>query len=149
MTQHTHTIRLAHGGDTVACAEIMAAWVNGTPWMPKLHTPGEDRAFCAGMIWTGGVTVAETGGEVTGFLGQSPNTIISLYVHSQMRGQGIGSALLNHAKGRAKTLTLWTFQANTGAQRFYLRHGFREVARTDGDTNDERLPDIEYRWDAA
>jgi len=32
------------------------------------------------------------------------------------------------------------------AQRFYLRHGFRETARTDGASTDEKLPDIHYVW---
>ena len=43
-------------------------------------------------------------------------------------------------------LQLWTFQANAPAQRFYERHGFHEVERTDGAGNEERSPDIRYRW---
>jgi ribosomal protein S18 acetylase RimI-like enzyme len=62
------------------------------------------------------------------------------------RGQGIGSDLLRQAQAAAPALTLWTFQANTGAQRFYLRHGFREALRTQGEANDEGLPDIRYEW---
>ncbi len=45
-----------------------------------------------------------------------------------------------------RTLDLWTFQSNIGAQRFYNRHGFLEVMRTDGAGNEERSPDIRYRW---
>ena len=63
-----------------------------------------------------------------------------------MTGQGIGSRLLERAKAeRPDGLDLWTFQANTGARRFYERHGFVEVARTDGD-NEEGEPDIRLRW---
>ena len=51
-------------------------------------------------------------------------------------------------KARAGRLWLWTFQANLGAQRFYLREGFAEVRRTDGAGNDEGLPDIQYHWPA-
>jgi hypothetical protein len=43
-------------------------------------------------------------------------------------------------------LQLWTFQVNAGARRFYERHGFVPVELTDGATNQERQPDVRYRW---
>ena len=46
-------------------------------------------------------------------------------------------------------LRLWTFASNTGAQRFYERHGFVEVRRTDGRDNEERAPDVLYAYRAA
>ncbi len=41
---------------------------------------------------------------------------------------------------------LWVFQTNTGAIRFYERHGFELVKLTDGAENMEREPDALYRW---
>jgi hypothetical protein len=41
---------------------------------------------------------------------------------------------------------LWTFQTNTGARRFYERHGFVAVDETDGSANEERAPDVRYAW---
>jgi hypothetical protein len=41
---------------------------------------------------------------------------------------------------------LWTFQVNGPARRFYERHGFIAVERTDGHGNEEREPDIGYIW---
>ncbi len=38
------------------------------------------------------------------------------------------------------------FDSNAGAQRFYARHGFGEVRRTDGSDNEEREPDVEMAW---
>ena len=38
--------------------------------------------------------------------------------------------------------------SNVGAQRFYERHGFVEIDRTDGRRNEERAPDILYAWHA-
>ena len=64
-----------------------------------------------------------------------------------MCGQRIGHRLLRDAQKQETALELWTFQANEGAQRFYLREGFKEVERTDGQGNDEKLPDIRYRWE--
>jgi len=43
-------------------------------------------------------------------------------------------------------LRLWTFESNTGAQRFYERHGFVATDRTDGRNNEEGAPDILYVW---
>ena len=60
----------------------------------------------------------------------------------------MGRRLLRAAMAQSPRLWLWTFQANTGAQRFYLREGFAEIRRTDGAGNDEGLPDIQYSWPA-
>ena len=46
---------------------------------------------------------------------------------------------------RPEHLDLWTFQTNIGARRFYERHGFVSVDTTDGE-NEERAPDVHYRW---
>jgi 8-oxo-dGTP pyrophosphatase MutT (NUDIX family) len=34
----------------------------------------------------------------------------------------------------------------TALQRFYERHGFIEIERTDGSGNEEQAPDVRYRW---
>lgn len=39
---------------------------------------------------------------------------------------------------------LHCFQANSGARRFYERHGFQAEAFGDGSGNEENLPDILY-----
>lgn len=118
-----------------------------TPWMPKTHCEAEAIAFCGTMIDRGWVTVAMTD-RVVGFLARDGGEICALYVHPDAQGQGIGKALLDQAKSAQSPLTLWTFQANEGAQRFYLREGFAEVRRTEGD-NDEGLPDILFHWSAT
>jgi hypothetical protein len=41
---------------------------------------------------------------------------------------------------------LWTFQVNGPARRFYERHGFVEVAQTDGSGNEEAEPDVRLEW---
>ena len=61
--------------------------------------------------------------------------------------RGVGSSLLGRAKElRPQGLYLWVFQKNTGAIRFYERHGFRLVKLTDGAENMEREPDARYEW---
>ena len=73
-----------------------------------------------------------------------------LYVEPGRTGGGIGGALMAVAKReRPSGLRLWTFVSNTGAQRFYERHGFHEVERTDGAGNEEGAPDILYALKGA
>jgi putative acetyltransferase len=57
-----------------------------------------------------------------------------------------GQALLTAAREGVAELSLWTFQSNTLARRFYERQGFTLVELTDGAANEERLPDALYRW---
>jgi GNAT superfamily N-acetyltransferase len=68
-------------------------------------------------------------------------------VEPSRTGRGIGAGLVNVAKRqRPAGLRLWTFASNTGAKRFYERHGFAEIDRTDGWDNEEGAPDILYGW---
>lgn len=92
--------------------------------------------------------LAETpGGDVVGILVLDGDWIDQLYLDPSHTGRGIGSELVDLAKReRPRGLRLWTFVSNDGAQRFYERHGFSEVARTDGTTNEERAHAIQYVW---
>ena len=85
--------------------------------------------------------------EIVGLLMLEPNWIDQLYVRPDRTSQGIGKQLLDLSKERMPSgLQLWTFQSNHRAQKFYERHGFIEVERTDGRNNQEQAPDIRYRW---
>ena len=94
--------------------------------------------------------VAEDDGALAGILVLDGDFVDHLYVEPDLTGRGIGSALLAVAKReRPDGLQLWAFQTNTGARRFYERHGFVEVRRTDGRENEERAPDVLYRYRAS
>jgi GNAT superfamily N-acetyltransferase len=86
-------------------------------------------------------------GHILGLLVLDGDWVDQLYVDPDHLGHGIGSRLLEVAKReRPQGLRLWTFVSNPGAQRFYARHGFTEVLRTDGSGNEERAPDIQLAW---
>ncbi|WP_299598392.1 GNAT family N-acetyltransferase [uncultured Tateyamaria sp.] len=139
-------LRAAQPTDAGAVGAILSGFIDGTDWMPRIHTRAEDLSFAGHMIEQGWVTVAEGGGQVHAFSARNGADVHALYVDVSAQGQGIGADLLARMQADADHLTLWTFQANTGAQRFYLRHGFAETERTDGARNDEGLPDIRYDW---
>ena len=124
----------------------IAAWAEMT-FVPKLHTEAEERAFFGGVVETLETWVVEAAGEVAGFAALSADMLEHLYVHPRAQGGGIGTALLALAKERRPVgFSLWVFQPNTGARRFYERHGLELVELTDGRGNQEQVPDARYVW---
>lgn len=120
------------------------------PFVPELHTPAEEewwfaeRLYAANEVW-----IAEQAGAPAGYVAFRTAFIEHLFVHPEHQRLGIGAQLLEKAREAADEVTLWTFQQNEGARRFYRRHGFVEVTLTDGADNEERLPDVLCRWRRA
>ncbi|WP_411092389.1 GNAT family N-acetyltransferase [Streptomyces sp. 049-1] len=89
----------------------------------------------------------ETGGAVAGVMVLEGEELSQLYLAPERRGSGLGDRFVALAKERRPAgLELWTFQVNAPAHRFYERHGFTAVERTDGARNEEREPDVRYVW---
>lgn len=83
--------------------------------------------------------------NVAGMIAYNECEISQLYIHKDYQGMGIGQRLLNKAKAQSSgRLSLFTFEINKKAQRFYEKHGFKIVGR--GHENEENLPDIQYEW---
>jgi GNAT superfamily N-acetyltransferase len=117
------------------------------PWLASLHTPAEDLAFFRDRVFRDCKLYGAFDGErLIGFIAFREGFIDQLYVLPQSQGRGAGTALLAVAKERFDDLSLWTFQRNAAARRFYERRGFVAVEETDGSANDEKEPDVRYRW---
>ena len=129
-------------------AQVMRASFNERlPWLADIHTPDEDRQFFRGHVFpTNQVHGAFGDGRLVGFIAFRQDWIDHLYVLPEAQGRGVGAALLQVAQSGWPQLSLWTFQRNTAARRFYERHGFIPVEETDGRLNEEREPDIRYLW---
>ncbi|TRC96337.1 GNAT family N-acetyltransferase [Mesorhizobium sp. WSM4303] len=139
------TLRPAAASDAAAIAKLMRAALGSFNWMPVVHTPAEDLAFIRDIVLPRQqVTVAEAGCNIVGFIAVSGDWVEQLYLDPAWTGQGIGSRLLTQATAALPVVKLHCFQSNTGARRFYERHGFRAEAFGDGTTNEEGLPDIFY-----
>lgn len=82
--------------------------------------------------------VAEIEGKVVGFIGLIGNFIGGLFVDPDIRGAGIGRALVEDATARLGRLDVSVYADNQAAVAFYLRLGFVETARKA--TDDEGLP---------
>ena len=142
------SLRQANRSDADAIAGILTRSFSLLTFVPKLHTAAEDRIFIAAEILPHcAVTVAEDTDGLAAFLARQDEGIRLLYVHPDRIGQGAGSLLIAHAKASGvAALELWCFQDNRRARRFYERHGFRAIRFTDGAANEEKTPDMRYRW---
>lgn len=86
--------------------------------------------------------------KVVGMIAYNEKEISQLYIHNAYQGIGIGKRLLEKVKEQSSgRLTLYTFEVNKNAQRFYEKHGFKIIGR--GQENEENLPDIQYEWISA
>jgi GNAT superfamily N-acetyltransferase len=134
--------------DAAALADVFLAARAAMTYAPVAHAE-EDvrREFGSIVLDRHEVWVAEQGGRVVAFAALSDHELEHIYVYPDVQGRGIGGALLDLAKRRRPGgFGLWVFQQNTGARRFYERHGLRLVRETDGSGNDERTPDAMYEW---
>lgn len=114
---------------------------------PPAHPDAEVRRWFGEVVLPlSEVWVVGSPGEVAALLVLDGPWIEQLYVRPGETGRGLGTVLLEQAKAGRDHLLLWTFQSNTGARRFYERHGFHVEGTTQGD-NEEGAPDVRYRWD--
>jgi chorismate mutase/GNAT superfamily N-acetyltransferase len=145
------TVRPATAGDADTLATLfLAAREAAFPAIPRpVHPPDDVRRWMRSRFDAPGceVWLAEEGDATVGLLLLENTWVHSLYVDPDRTGEGIGSLLLDVAKhARPRGLGLWVFESNEAARRFYRRHGFVEVNRTDGSQNEEREPDVEMAW---
>lgn len=140
-------VTTATPADAPTIGAIMSDWIDATPWMPRVHTRTDEQGFGRMLVDKGWATVVRHNAVPVGFLARDGAEIHALYATPQ--GQGIGKALLDHAKAQTTRLSMFAFQENHDAHRFYLREGFVETGRTNGAGNDEHLPDIRYEWSAS
>lgn len=138
--------------DAGGCAEVyLRSRAFALADVPVVHEPSEVRRWMADdVIGHSDVTVAELDGTIVGLMvldgpAGGSGWIEQLYLDPAWIGRGLGDLFVEVATQRLPTgLQLWTFQTNESAQRFYERHGFVVVERTDGSGNEERSPDVRY-----
>ena len=114
-----------HGAEKVA--DITADWHSLANLAANLRRPWSE------------FLLADTGNGLAGvaYVAQSTEdyaVLHQLYVDPSRTGQGVGAALLTEcfeAFPEAKAFRLEVDSQSAGAKRFYERHGFREISRTE------------------
>jgi ribosomal protein S18 acetylase RimI-like enzyme len=143
------TIRPAAAADAAGVADVYLASFKATYDFPLAHTDDQVRAWIRdAVVPAGGTWVAlDTDGTVVGMMDVAAGDLSQLYVRPDRLGEGIGRRLLDIAMERSPDgLTLYTFQVNERARRFYERHGFVAEWFGDGSANEEGQPDVRYAW---
>jgi len=137
--------------DAGGIAAVFSSSLRLLTFLPVLHTVEEDRQFIENIILKEcDVIVAEGDPGIVSFLALNGEEIRLLYSHPDFIGSGAGSLLLDAVKkSSVVALELWCFQANARARRFYEERGFQAVRFTDGRDNEEKVPDVRYRWERA
>jgi GNAT superfamily N-acetyltransferase len=145
-----YKLRRATIADAETIAAVFSPSIRLLTFLPTLHTVEEDRWFIENVILRDcEVTLAEDDSGIVAFLARQAEEVRLLYAHPDRVGSGAGTQLIEAAKASGvAALELWCFQANTRARRFYEARGFRAVRFTDGAHNEEKTPDVRYRWES-
>jgi ribosomal protein S18 acetylase RimI-like enzyme len=142
-------IRRATSEDIPAVADVFERSFATLTFLPVLHTREERLAFFGGLLETHEVWVDEEDGVLLGFCTIS-DMLDHFYIDPPAFGTGVADALFEHVTScRPDGFTLWVFQQNARARRFYERHGCVVLELTDGAGNEERTPDALYEWRPA
>ncbi|MBO4258095.1 GNAT family N-acetyltransferase [Streptomyces griseorubiginosus] len=144
-------LRRAAAADARAAADVwLSSFAAALPTVVSPRSPDEVRGHFRDVVvpfretW---VADAEDGHGIVGVMVLADDELSQLYLAPDWRGRGLGDRFVSLAKERSPLgLTLWTFQVNRPAHRFYERHGFVAVEYTDGGGNEEREPDVRYLW---
>lgn len=141
------TYRSAEPADARACSLIIRDWGEETPWMVPIDELEPMARFWSGVFSHDLAWVAETEGRIVGFCARSDDNISGLYVARDARSSGVGKALLDLAKANRDWITVWAYEKNEDARRFYRREGLVEISR-EMETFDDGscLMDVEHRW---
>jgi putative acetyltransferase len=128
---------------TISAIHRLAAFI------PPLHTAEESLQFVQRLMRENQILVAESAGEVVGYIVYSDDWISHLFVHPDHQGHGHGTALLDRVMADRRERQLWTFQKNTRARKFYEDRGWVLAELTDGRRNEEKEPEVRYVWRAG
>jgi ribosomal protein S18 acetylase RimI-like enzyme len=143
-------IRRATAQDVEQIVDVFERSFATLDFLPKLHTHEENVTFLAGVVDRQDVWVDERDGRVIGFLALDGDDGTFFYVDPEAHGEGIGTALFEHAqRERPQGFSFWAFQDNVKARHFYEKRGCVAVEFTDGSGNEEKTPDVRYRWTSA
>lgn len=146
------TITTARPADAAEIGDLyVASRAVALPFLREVHGPAEMRAWLRDALLPRDTSwVAYRGNVLCGLMTLDGEVIDQLYLQPNRRREGIGSALIAHAKAQSPhRLELYCFRENHAARAFYEAHGFAPIAFGDGTKNEEGAPDVLYEWKPA
>lgn len=75
-----------------------------------------------------------------GFIGLNENHVEMLFIEPDLRGKGIGRALLDHARSSRNQISVDVNEQNPEAVGFYLHYGFVQTGRSPLDGEGRPFP---------
>lgn len=76
--------------------------------------------------------------KIEGFIGINDDYIEGIFVNSENHNKGIGTELLNKAKKIKNRLTLYVYEKNKKAIKFYQKNGFKIIKEDIDKTTNEK-----------
>ena len=141
------TVRRATADDAAAVAQVFLASFRATYQFPLAQANDEVRGWVRETTAAQETWIAVDDDRVVGWMVVAPGELDQLYIAPDRLGEGFGRGLLEVAKERSPDgLSLYTFQVNARARRFYERNGFVADWLGDGSANEEGQPDVRYVW---
>lgn len=135
-------LRPVKAGDVVRLIRICLD-ARASAEIPNLHTDAEDLAFFTRLFATRPTMVAEAAGVPVGFAVIHDGWLEHLWIDPRSHRRGIGRTLLAWARTEVPgDLRLYVFAHNLRAIAFYKAHGAVQIAASDGQGNEEKLPDL-------
>lgn len=111
--------------------EVLDAWYSASqvahPFLSEEFFEQERRNIRDLYLPKAETWVFELEGVVVGFIALIENEVGGIFVDSKFHGQGIGRALMDHARGIRDELELDVFEDNFVGRRFYNKYGFIQV----------------------
>lgn len=115
-------------------SELLDAWYAASlvahPFLDEVFLASERRNIPELYLPNAETWVYENTGQVVGFIAMIGNEVGAIFVQPRLHGQGIGRALMDHARERRDGLEVQVFTKNKIGRRFYSLYGFKEVSES-------------------
>jgi L-amino acid N-acyltransferase YncA len=146
------TIRAFAAEDWKPVAEIYRQGLEGRNATFETEVPAYDawiKKFHPHLLW-----VAVVADEIVGWAGLQPVSVrkvyegvveVTIYIHRNHGGKGIGTALMQHLIEESEKAGIWTlyasiFPENTASIRLHVSAGFREIGYR------EKIGKLDGKW---
>ncbi len=129
--------------DTGDLAELLDVWYDASqiahPFWTRDLFEQERRDISEKFLPIAETWVFEKEGRVVGFIALLGNEVGGIFVAPTQHGQGIGRALMDHARASRDHLELEVFEANEIGRAFYDAYGFAVVGERLDEKTELRL----------